>query len=185
MERKTDLRVIKTKKRIKEVFLELSAKKEIKKITVTEIAKTAEINKGTFYLHYKDIYELYAEVMKDKVYATAETFGYYQEFFDAPDQFVIHFFEFADDHFLRPDDNDFCSNSMPGVSITTMIADSFREKIYTLGRISQNPVNDTKLDYIIFTLMYFLSDDHLEKDTKTAAELTTGVIRLSFPKVIR
>ena len=47
-----DLRIQKTRAAIKSAFLELRRKKPIEKITVTELAKLAEINKATFYLHY-------------------------------------------------------------------------------------------------------------------------------------
>ena len=36
----------------------LRSKKDIEQITVKEIAEKAEISKATFYLHYKDIYDL-------------------------------------------------------------------------------------------------------------------------------
>ncbi|MBD5555183.1 MAG: TetR/AcrR family transcriptional regulator [Roseburia sp.] len=53
-----DKREIKTKRNIKNAFLMLRSKKEIEQITVKEIAEKAEISKATFYLHYKDIYDL-------------------------------------------------------------------------------------------------------------------------------
>lgn len=53
-----DLRVKRTRKRIADAFIRLRAKQPLDKITVTELAKLAEINKATFYLHYKDIYDL-------------------------------------------------------------------------------------------------------------------------------
>lgn len=61
-----DLRIQKTRAAIKSAFLELRRKKPIEKITVTELAKLAEINKATFYLHYSDIYSL-ADEMEDEV----------------------------------------------------------------------------------------------------------------------
>ena len=53
-----DLRVKKTLKNIKEAFYQLRKKKPIEKISVKELSETAVINKATFYLHYKDIYDL-------------------------------------------------------------------------------------------------------------------------------
>ena len=51
-----DLRVKKTKNSIINAFLKLRAKKSLERITVKELSDLAEINKATFYLHYKDIY---------------------------------------------------------------------------------------------------------------------------------
>lgn len=53
-----DLRVKRTKTSIANAFLELCASKPPERITVKELAALAGINKATFYLHYKDIFEL-------------------------------------------------------------------------------------------------------------------------------
>lgn len=53
-----DLRVQKTRNSIYEAFIELRAKKPLEKITVRELTDNAKISKQTFYLHYKDIYDL-------------------------------------------------------------------------------------------------------------------------------
>ena len=60
-----DLRVKKTRRSITKAFLELRAKKPIEKISVKELTEAAEINKATFYLHYKDIYDLSEELEKE------------------------------------------------------------------------------------------------------------------------
>ena len=47
----------KTRNLIKSVFAQmLSEKKELSNITVSELVKRADINRGTFYTHYDDIY---------------------------------------------------------------------------------------------------------------------------------
>ena len=56
--KKTDRRVIYTKKAIRDSFIALQQKKPIEKISVTEICKLADINRGTFYSHYSDPYDL-------------------------------------------------------------------------------------------------------------------------------
>lgn len=53
-----DKREIKTTRSIKNAFLKLRSRKNIEQITVRELAEEAEISKATFYLHYKDIYDL-------------------------------------------------------------------------------------------------------------------------------
>ncbi len=53
-----DLREKKTKRNITNAFLQLRSKKALEKITVKELSELAEISKATFYLHYKDIYDL-------------------------------------------------------------------------------------------------------------------------------
>lgn len=51
-------RVIETKERIKNAFFEIYAKKKIERISIKEITDKAEMNRGTFYVYYKDIYDL-------------------------------------------------------------------------------------------------------------------------------
>lgn len=52
--KKKDRRSIYTENVIKDVVIQLLNEKPINKITVTEVCKIADINRGTFYLHYKD-----------------------------------------------------------------------------------------------------------------------------------
>lgn len=61
-----DLRVKKTKSAIINAFLQLRSKKPLERITVKELSDLAEINKATFYLHYKDIYDL-SESLEDEL----------------------------------------------------------------------------------------------------------------------
>ncbi len=53
-----DLREKKTKRSITNSFLEIRSGKPLERITIKEICEKAEISKATFYLHYKDIYDL-------------------------------------------------------------------------------------------------------------------------------
>lgn len=53
-----DLRIQRTKNSILQAFIELRAKKPIEKITIKELTERANISKQTFYLHYKDIFDL-------------------------------------------------------------------------------------------------------------------------------
>jgi len=59
---KTDARVRYTRKVIQDAFLDLLKKTPLTKITVKEICDRAEINRGTFYKHYKDCYDLLEKI---------------------------------------------------------------------------------------------------------------------------
>lgn len=63
--RKQDRRTRYTRQTIKDTFLELLKQKSFTKITVTEICKNAEINRGTFYLHYYDIHDVLSDIFND------------------------------------------------------------------------------------------------------------------------
>ena len=57
-----DRRNLKTEKLIKDVFLNLLKTKDINKISVAEISRIADVGRGTFYLHYQDVYDLYESI---------------------------------------------------------------------------------------------------------------------------
>lgn len=66
---------VKTRKIIKKIFAEmLSEKKELGKISVSELCKRADISRGSFYSHYDDIYgvaEDYENEMIDNFFDNA------------------------------------------------------------------------------------------------------------------
>lgn len=53
-----DLRVIRTKTSIKQALIELIEEKGFEALTVKDITTKANINRGTFYSHYQDKYDL-------------------------------------------------------------------------------------------------------------------------------
>ena len=53
-----DQRILKTQQAIQSAFLQLRREKLPEKITVTELSRLAKISKATFYLHYRDIFDL-------------------------------------------------------------------------------------------------------------------------------
>ena len=53
-----DIRAKRSRDKIIDTFLKIRAKKKLEKITVTEICKSAQINKSTFYAHFNDVYDL-------------------------------------------------------------------------------------------------------------------------------
>ena len=66
-EHKTDLRVIKTKKAIREAFNDMICEMEYDEITVKELTARAMINRKTFYLHYETIEDLLLELQNEIV----------------------------------------------------------------------------------------------------------------------
>lgn len=62
MEKKTDRRVVKTKHAIFKAFVELLNEKDINQITITDVAKRANINRKTFYNYYSDINDVMEEI---------------------------------------------------------------------------------------------------------------------------
>lgn len=73
---KNDRRYIKTEKAIKQVFIQLIDEKGFEKVTIKDITDRADLNRATFYLHYKDKYDLLSScqegVLKDLRKLSAE-----------------------------------------------------------------------------------------------------------------
>jgi AcrR family transcriptional regulator len=61
-----DRRVRKTKQAIQAAFSKLLSEKSMEDITVKNLCEMADINKSTFYLHYKDIYDC-ADCLRDAI----------------------------------------------------------------------------------------------------------------------
>ena len=68
-----DLREKKTKRNIKNAFIELRSGKPLERITIKELVELAEISKATFYLHYRDIYDLSDHLQKELIQNILQT----------------------------------------------------------------------------------------------------------------
>lgn len=56
---------IRSRKLIRTAFVELMQEKDTGKITVTDIVKRADINRGTFYAHYSDTHAVLEQIEND------------------------------------------------------------------------------------------------------------------------
>lgn len=61
-----DRRINKTKVLLKNTLTTLLEEKDLRKITVKELTERANVNRGTFYLHYLDIYDM-VKKLEDEV----------------------------------------------------------------------------------------------------------------------
>lgn len=62
MEKKVDRRVIKTRRQLKKGLAALMKEKSVNQITVKELVEEVDINRSTFYLHFKDIQDLLRKI---------------------------------------------------------------------------------------------------------------------------
>lgn len=65
MEKKVDRRVRKTKMQLRSGLAALLQEKSVSRITVKELVDEVEMNRSTFYLHYKDIPSLMGEIEEE------------------------------------------------------------------------------------------------------------------------
>ena len=57
-----DKRIRRTKKLLRQALTRLMQQKDFQSITVTDVVREADINRGTFYAHYRDVYDLRDEI---------------------------------------------------------------------------------------------------------------------------
>lgn len=72
----TDLRVVRSKKMIKEAFIALVAEKGYENITIKDISEKAMINRKTFYSHYESVNTLFMDILKEHIDLLVENFSY-------------------------------------------------------------------------------------------------------------
>lgn len=65
MSDKTDRRQARTKQLLRKALLSLIEEKSIEGITVTDITTRADINRGTFYLHYRDVADMLDQLKEE------------------------------------------------------------------------------------------------------------------------
>lgn len=71
-----DLRIVKTKIALHNALLDLLKDKALEDISISEICRKATINRGTFYLHYNQVEDLFEEYFKE---ITQDLASSYQE----------------------------------------------------------------------------------------------------------
>ncbi|MCX2186712.1 TetR/AcrR family transcriptional regulator [Limosilactobacillus pontis] len=83
---KTDPRVIKTRNSLRKALVYLMRRDKIENISVQKITETANLTRGTFYLHYRDKQDFIESAMKDilddffaQVMVDSENFGLSKE----------------------------------------------------------------------------------------------------------
>ena len=65
MDKKTDLRIVKTNKVLYESLMNLLKDKTFEEIKVSDICADALVNRSTFYAHFNDKYELFMSFIND------------------------------------------------------------------------------------------------------------------------
>lgn len=77
---------IRSRRLIRQAFVELLREKDLEKITVTDIITRADVNRGTFYAHYPDTRAVIAQIENEIIEKMLEFLGEfrYQNFFQNP-----------------------------------------------------------------------------------------------------
>ncbi len=88
-----DLREKKTKRSISQAFYQLRKEKALEKITVKELAELAEISKATFYLHYRDVFDLNDTLQEEALRRILAGITHPEAFLKDPQSFTLELFQ--------------------------------------------------------------------------------------------
>lgn len=125
-----DRRIRRTQTLLQQSLIRLMAEKDIKNISVRELSELADINRGTFYLHYNDIYDI-LEQMEDELF--------------------VEFNEILDRSFCR-------DTKSPSPEAVLLDIFSFLERHRDLSRVMMGPHGDrsfvNRLKALVNTRLY-------------------------------
>lgn len=86
---KTDRRIVRTRKAIREAMLTLLATIPYSKITITALAAEANVDRKTFYAHYASVDDLFEDVIRTQLEKALEPINF-RDFFRHPSLHIKH-----------------------------------------------------------------------------------------------
>ena len=95
-----DRRVRRTKKLLTQALTELLQKKQVNEITVKELTDLADMNRGTFYMYYKDIFDM-LEKIEDELFQKLDVIAQSHEHGDPTQQvkpILLDLFRFIEEN---------------------------------------------------------------------------------------
>ena len=98
--KKEDRRVRRTKKLLTQALTELLQKKQVKEITVKELTDLADMNRGTFYMYYRDIFDM-LEKIEDELFQKLDVIAQSHEHGDPTQQvkpILLDLFRFIEEN---------------------------------------------------------------------------------------
>jgi AcrR family transcriptional regulator len=172
--RKKDMRWQRTERHIMQAFSDQLDQRPLNKISVTQLAEEAEINKATFYLHYADIYELaiaYARTCADEVVDDIE---HPEAFFSDPGLFTHEFMAALDGEEHFKNGKAFVDNGLSSV-----FADRLATRIYEVLGSQEPPESPEQSEMFLVFLVHGLMGllpHYLEEGSDQVAQMAALVI---------
>lgn len=169
---------IKTKKKIKQKFAKLvSEKRELSKITVSELVKNIDITRGAFYSHYDNIYD----IAKELQYEALKMLNVEINNFDD----LLTFFDLVTEH-LKVNDSLYsailkCDEPLIFMSRLAKIT------LEKLNSFLKNNYSDKELDFNLTIFTYGIIELYIKyfrKETTYSLDEINDNIKLLFKKIL-
>lgn len=172
-----DKRIVKTEQKMEAALVTLLSQRPLDKITVTDLVKEAKINKGTFYLHYEDIYAFYDAQLHKLAGEIVDGIADYNLFFDCPAAFMNEYVKSRQHNHISA--KALLPNQRTRV-YPTYISSLMTAKLYALNRLEPINYNNILLDSVLCGVNYILMK-HRDHDQKEAIAAATAMITGTIP----
>ena len=166
-----DKRITKTKRSLKDAMIRLLAKEDFEHISITELCRSADVSRITFYAHYSDKYALLDEIFSDMLAVGTEDYyrrqkeknptgslaaGYVNMMNSILDLYYSRydFFQHA-----NPEKNPYLASRMYSIILETVEIHTLHMKAYHKLRYSPKKI----AGFVCFGMLGFLNESHKEK----------------------
>lgn len=174
-----DRRTKKTQKAIKETFINLLQQKPINKITITEITEKTDIGRGTFYIHYTDIFDLQNKIIDETIVDLETIFNVYY-----PENDEEGFHDIATRLIIYISDNKELFQIFYGEGyenkLTILIKKIFTQKIIQQEKLSTDSFKDQiEVSFFIAGITGVIADwifGKIEVDNQTFIEILNQIM---------
>ncbi|EHI98391.1 TetR family transcriptional regulator [Clostridium sp. DL-VIII] len=176
-----DRRIRKTQQAIHSAFAKLLIDKNINDITIKELCEVADINKSTFYLHYKDIYDCADCLMNyvvDKTLKIMEPYDFTELVNHLPDIMDEILLIFREDRELYIPFFNSSRHSLSLYKIKQLTIEKLLKKTENnnLPRI----INKTTISFIVCGIFGVLEQNEFDEITPDATSLLAHKIQNGF-----
>jgi hypothetical protein len=151
-----DLRIVKTRRNIREAFFELRSKNALEKIRVAKLCEFALINKTTFYKHYQDIYALSEEIENETILAIMSSFSQPGALFTDPNGFIQGLYFAFKSH-------DKVINTLFSGRMNTLIDKVDRQLKLQYPQLSSNPERDMIVSFLVWGASHVFMESGYEE----------------------
>ncbi|OUO91773.1 hypothetical protein B5F40_02760 [Gordonibacter sp. An230] len=172
---KMDMRWQRTERNLMAAFGEALAARPIDKISVTALAKAADINKATFYLHYRDVYDLAGAYARREADEVANGMDYLEAFFSDPAFFMRRFVDDFD--LLRSRTDPLAANDLVPIFIDHLTA-RMDERLREAFSFEDDGRGEILLTFVIggfFATMARYIDSDKQKAAEVGGHLLTAM----------
>ena len=165
----------KSQRNIINAFFLLRARKSLERISVKEVCEIADVNKSTFYVYYRDIYDLSLSLQKEVIDRIAETL---------PSLSAVVEYQFTKDVLLAYEANKVQISTLFSGSQVYQLPALVKEKLLKILEEMPTTVNEERLRMVIDYKVYGSFFAFMESTTMNQAEKIEFISKLAGEKKI-